>query len=160
MTANEPAPIIANTNEDETTYEAADAAAPVTVTAANYDVTRHDGCVTITSPRTGDHRTFRVRTVQSGNLAGKRIVGLLTGSNNEADYTGFAFADDYGVHVWRKYRDSGPWATYAKMLEQPSHYAALGAEYLIEARCRKCGRKLTDDTSIREGLGPHCGGRV
>lgn len=59
-----------------------------------------NGFYTITSP-TGEHRTFQVKT-QSEDApfaAGKRIVMMLTGEDNEEDYTGFGFVTAHGVQV-------------------------------------------------------------
>jgi|SRR5215469_1134653 len=130
------------------------------VDARNFDVRRHNGRITIRSPRTGEHRTFKVATAKGGKLEGKRIVSLLTGSDNGdyGDWTGFGFADERGVSVWQRHRGTA-FEKFGSMLQYPEHYIALGCEYLVEGRCRKCNRILTHPESIETGLGPVCGGR-
>src|SRR5688572_23093574 len=65
------------------------------------DISRYHGEITAYNPATGQHRTFKVSTVRGdGGLAGKRIIALLTGSDNENDYTGFGFVrEDGGINV-------------------------------------------------------------
>lgn len=59
-----------------------------------------NGRCTIESTRTGEHRTFRIWTqaADAEFAPGKRVVALLTGSQNDDpdDYTGFAFIDEQG----------------------------------------------------------------
>lgn len=118
------------------------------------------GCVTIRNPKTGNHRTFRIRRQPDDAkfAPGQRIVSLLTGPDNEADYTGFAFLTDAGhLCMWKKYRDSTAFNAYRKMLEQPERYReSHGLEYAVEKRCARCFRRLTTPESISRGLGPEC----
>jgi hypothetical protein len=122
----------------------------------------YNGKYTITSP-TGEHRTFEVRTVREGNLAGKRIVAMLTGPDNQTDYKGFGFVNDAGIKVWRKVADSGDFfQKVAKMLwvmgttGSNNEYARRGCTLQLSKRCVKCNRELTDPTSISLGIGPVC----
>lgn len=115
----------------------------------------HNGEVTVVNPQTGGHRTFKIATAQGGNLEGRRIVSLLDGPDNETSYSGFGFAEDYGVKVWRK-KSGGVFDTYADMIANPDKWTAKGVEYLFSERCRRCNRKLTDPVSIETGLGPVC----
>lgn len=82
------------TDHNETTLAAMRAAAPVL----------HGGTYTITHDERG-HYTVKVHTVQNGKLAGKRIISLLAGPDNENDYRGVAFWDDQKrrAFVWKKY---------------------------------------------------------
>jgi len=79
-----------------------------------------NGIYTIKSAATGDHRTFKIHTQgeKAEFAAGKRVVSLFTGTDNSADdhYTGFAFIDDRGIHVWDKKQGEGLWETYADMI--------------------------------------------
>jgi hypothetical protein len=106
--------------------------------ADRFDLARHDAVLTLVSPRTGDHRTFRVRTIHNGNLAGKRIVELLNGPDNGSDYEPFGFADGGSVTVWRKYRGEGvapsQWERFAGLLEDPAYWARRGVEYLVSLK--------------------------
>jgi hypothetical protein len=119
-----------------------------------------NGTYTLENTESGDHRTFRIRTILKGDLEGKRVVELLTGSDNTSDYTGFAFFNDDGrINVWRKKRET-VYDQYARMLE--SHFAGrLPEKYnvLHEGRCLKCNRKLTTPESIKTGIGPVCAGK-
>jgi hypothetical protein len=108
----------------------------------------------------GDHYTFRIgRSKESQPL----FVGLLTGPNNEADYTymGIYNPENNSVRLTGKSKytpDSTPvkvinWAinVVAKGTELPSGYSIKH-----EGRCCRCGRTLTDPTSIELGIGPEC----
>ena len=61
-----------------------------------------NGIYTVTNKETGEHRTFAVRTQKEDAkfAPGERIVALLTGPNNEDDYTGFGFVTPAGIIVW------------------------------------------------------------
>ena len=137
------------------------------ITADRLNLAKHDCTLTLVSPKTGDHRTFRVRTVRDGNLEGKRVVELLAGPDNSDDYQGFGFiADTTGllaagtVIVWKRYRGDGIEKTLheqlADLLNRPLYWSARGVEYLISLKCRRCGRALTHPESIADGLGPIC----
>ena len=136
----------------------------IMVGAESLDLTRHDCTLTLISPRTGDHRTFRVKTVNKGNLNGKRIVSILTGPDNTEDYTGFATISDGTdghaageIWVWSRYRGTSLfYEKYADMLARPARYAAKGVQYKAALRCRKCQRVLTNPTSLATGYGPEC----
>jgi Family of unknown function (DUF6011) len=116
----------------------------------------HNATITLVNPATGNHRTFRVSTVKKGPLQGKRIVELLVGSNNEADYQGFGFVyEDGTIHTWRKYTGT-VFQKYGDLLDRPVYWQNRGVQYMAEARCIKCSRKLTNPESLRTGVGPEC----
>ena len=121
----------------------------------------HNGTITVSNPATGQHRRFRVRTQKEDArfAPGSRIVGMLTGPNNERDYTGFGFVQPDGtIKVWAKHRGT-QMDRFARMLERPQHESEMfGLVFDWEARCRKCGRKLTDPISLTLGIGPTCRG--
>lgn len=122
-----------------------------------FDIRTHNGRITASNPATGNHRTFRVRTQpQDAKFApGKRVVSLLVGPDNESDYQGFAFVDEFGIQVWRS-KLGGVYETYARMLANPDAWAEKGVEWQFEGRCRVCNRALTDPVSIELGIGPVC----
>lgn len=71
-----------------------------------------NGTYTIDHPEQG-HFTVKLHTAQKGNLAGKRILSLLTGPDNEANFTGVAFwfevderngEERLGAVVWKRHR--------------------------------------------------------
>lgn len=127
----------------------------------------YNGKYTIVSP-TGSHRTFQIKTVKQGPLAGKRIIGLLTGPDNTSEYTGFGFVTDNGIRVWQRFRFSS--GTYEKMallvwnmgrLGENCGFGKQGFKIHLSKRCSICNRELTDPESIKFGVGPVCraGGR-
>ena len=69
----------------------------------------HNGIFTITNRKTGEYRTFRIKTQKPDATfaPGQRVIGLLTGANNEKSYTGFGFVTDAGISVWTKKRGDG-----------------------------------------------------
>ncbi len=139
---------------------------------SDWDLSKHDCTVTLVSPKTGDHRTFRISTVQNGKLEGKRVVSLLTGPDNTADFEGMGFVESgtfmdkptVTVVVWRKFQCRNGMTSmcerYADMLMRPEFWSAKGVQYLISLRCRRCGKLLTRPDSIMDGLGAICRGKI
>ena len=119
----------------------------------------HNGTITVSNPATGQHRTFRVRTQKEDAwfAPGSRIVGMLTGPNNERDYTGFGFVQPDGkIKVWAKHRGT-QMDRYAQMLERPQHESEkFGLVFDWSAKCRRCNRELTTPESLIRGLGEIC----
>lgn len=119
----------------------------------------HNGYYTVTFP-CGTHRTFRLYTQRKGKLAGKRILALLIGPDNTADYENFAFLTQgtVGFAVWKRFANQRQ-AEYAAMLWKMLEGEIIDGHELIEARrCRVCNRKLTTPESNAEGIGPTCRG--
>lgn len=124
-------------------------------------VLTHNGVFTVRSTRTGEHRTFRVRTQpdDSSFAPGKRVLSLLVGPDNGNDYKGFAFVDENGVYVWGSKR-TDQYLKLAKMLEKLAEHSAAGrVEVFASTRCRVCNRTLTTPQSVESGIGPVCEGR-
>lgn len=126
-----------------------------------FNVATHNGYITVSNPKTGGHRTFKISTVRNEKSAlhGKRVVSLLTGPNREdyTNWTGFGFATESGVVVWRKNRGTA-YEKHAKLLTNPEAGEEYGLEYLFEGRCRCCNRALTNPVAVKLGIGPECGG--
>lgn len=126
----------------------------------------YNGTYTVVSP-SGDHRTLEIRTQadKADFLPGKRIISMLTGPNNEVDYTGFGFVTDQGIRVWKK-QQTDFYLKVTKMLWSlledgaSSPYRAKGVEVMVEKRCLRCNRKLTTPESIERGIGPECASRL
>ena len=127
-----------------------------------------DGVYTIHNHSSGQHRTFKISTVRNpeSKLAGKRVVSLLRGPDNNSDYLGFAFLFEERIAVWKRWHgtaEPSPYDRYAALLwslatedEHSEKLVAAGAELLVEGRCMMCGRRLTVPESIRLGIGPVC----
>ncbi len=131
-------------------------------TDAPFDIATHNGIVTIKSIATGEHRTLRIRTQKedSSFLPGRRIVSLLTGSDNESSYTSFGMLSQGGttVFLWKRLQDSKAYNWYKRFLENPGRFEDK-VEINFEGRCRRCNRLLTVPESVESGIGPTCAGR-
>lgn len=122
----------------------------------------HNGLFTVKSIATGEHRTFKIATQKPDArfAPGKRVVSLLTGPDNTNNYTGFAFMDEFGVHVWAKMHTKR-YVDLANMLEKLNEHEANGkVEVYVSTRCRVCNRTLTTPESVKSGIGPICAGRI
>lgn len=115
-------------------------------------VLTHNGIITLENPQTGNHRTFKIKAVKNGPLAGKRIVSMLIGPNNEEDYLGIAFVDENGIHVWNKHKGT----VYEKTVKCLLEIQKRGLVEHFETKCRRCNRTLTTVRSIKLGVGPEC----
>lgn len=147
---------------------------PMQVSAADFDIARHNAVVTI--EHDGDHRTFMIRTVMPGEKFGKpgrRLVSLLTGPDrdNPRNWYSFGFVQPGGVItmfdncIGKTYKDNGqrklsPYEYYARMLMNPPKWEADGYAYLLMTFCHHCNRPLTHPESIKSGLGPVCRGKA
>ena len=89
--------------------------------------------------------------------AGKteQVCKYLSGSDNDSDYTGFAFLRGTTVQMWSRFKDNTRLARAMELiLGDPD---ASGEAYAIESnRCFRCNRTLTVPSSIHRGLGPEC----
>jgi hypothetical protein len=127
----------------------------------------HNGKITIKNPKTGNHRTFKIKTQpkDSSFAPGSRIVSMLIGPDNQGDYHQFGFVNDDGsVVVWRSKRGSygrqSEWDKLGRMLSDLDRYSAKhGLQVMWSATCRKCNRELTTPESIQSGIGPVCAGK-
>jgi len=125
------------------------------------NIRTHNGIVTVRNPNTGEHRTFKVATqpFQAKFAAGRRIVYLLTGPDNESDWQGWGFVNEFGIRPWQRFGDV--YRKYASLLwNQEAAESAWGMEFMWAARCRICNRTLTTPESIESGIGPVCAERV
>lgn len=112
----------------------------------------HNGIITVKNPKTGNHRTFQIKTAKGGNLAGKRIVSLLIGPDNTQDYKALGFVSDRGVVTWGRYVGTD----YQRTIEVLNHLDRLNLEVYFETCCRRCNRPLTTPESVTSGIGPEC----
>jgi hypothetical protein len=132
-----------------------------------------DGTYTVGSPK-GTHRTFRLRTRPSvqdqlkKNLGkkpfapGEQVIGMLTGSDNENDYTEFAFVAHGRMQVWGRFKATDTVKAGQTLLslllkdELGEKLLAAGYTVMESRRCFRCGRKLTTVESLSLGIGPEC----
>lgn len=71
-----------------------------------------NGTYTISHPKRG-HFTVKVHTAQQGQLAGRRIISMLTGPDNTADYRGVAFwNDDERDHEGKRWPQAKVWSRF------------------------------------------------
>lgn len=118
-----------------------------------------NGYFTLTLPD-DSQRTFRVWTQgeKAAFLPGKRLIGMLIGPVNTDDYEMFGEVSTSGVKVWKRFVGSKQ-ARYAGII---ATLVAGGTvekcELLVSKRCLVCNRTLTDEESIRLGVGPTCRG--
>lgn len=128
---------------------------------STFDVATHNGCITIRSKATGEHRTVRVKTQSNDSsfFPGRRLVELLEGPDNESSYRAFGYltAGPVGIVLWRKHRDSKFYLWLVSFLLDPDSFLDR-VEVNFEGRCRRCNRKLTTPESVRLGIGPVCRG--
>jgi hypothetical protein len=121
---------------------------------------------TVLNPDTGNRYTFKVKRKDVGTEAEPKelfFVGLLSGPDNDADYSflGTIFDAEKFVHG-RKSRVGTDAPSARAFTWLWSRLAAdtdfAPAEFWHEGRCGRCGRKLTVPASIERGLGPVCAG--
>lgn len=134
----------------------------------------YNGTYTLQNAETGEHRTFNISTQKFA--PGKRILSLLSGTDNTSDYTGFAFIEDDKITVWHSKRGQqgkkSPFEYYAALIEQlvvtqdeneeiktSIEFGCRSYIVMISKRCMVCNRKLTSPESIKLGVGPVCAGR-
>lgn len=139
---------------EDTTHATSPTAAEQT-----FSIRSHNGTVTALNPATGQHRTFRIRTQpdDADFMPRKRIISLLTGPDNERDFTSFGFVGgDGSIHVWYKKRGT-QFEKLARFLERADWFAGnQGFTFTWSAKCRRCNRELTTPESLASGLGPIC----
>jgi len=127
-----------------------------------------NGFLTVKNEKTGDHRTFRIRTQKEDAkfAPGSRIVSLLIGPDNTSDYQGFGFVKENGwIVLWKRNR-TPHYEGLAKAVRLASRAIEQGedtfttpkATYTVSLskRCIRCNRPLTTPKSLARGVGPEC----
>ena len=126
---------------------------------------------TVTAP--DKHRTYRVtfqrgtpRRNGEGNWPDAYFVHTLTGPNNETDYTYLGMMNAATGEVFTT-RASKTWDGTLRLrllnrvmarvwAGQHEAYTAAGYDVMHAGTCGRCGRKLTEPTSLTTGIGPEC----
>lgn len=111
---------------------------------------------TLVSKASGKRYTYRVAKAKDGDLF---FANLLVGQNNEQDYEYIGFTKDGAELIAGK--KGNPSHTAFKALDWAFRQFTAGnmpeqLECWHEGRCARCGRALTDPTSIELGFGPEC----
>jgi hypothetical protein len=104
------------------------------------------------------HYTFRVelQAPDADFAPGEKVIGLLTGPNNEQDYTSFGFVKGGSnrLMVWKKKADLVSPAVRAaadQLMADPNAEGIIAAKF-----CLRCGATLSVPASVAAGLGPEC----
>lgn len=128
--------------------------------AALAALTAGNATITLVSKKTGTRFTYKVAAPKE-NGETVRFVSVLTGSNNEDDFTyagmlrkGQGFRQTAGSKI-------GGDAASVKAFTWAFNQLRNGVlpetlEVWHEGRCCRCGRKLTVPSSIESGIGPDC----
>lgn len=106
-----------------------------------------------------ERRTYRFKTPKDGNFKDKILVGFLSGSDNETDYTNFGNAiTNQTIRVWNRFTEESMLVQGLRfLLESNEAQLKAGEMYSVESgNCWRCGRTLTVPASISRGLGPIC----
>jgi hypothetical protein len=124
---------------------------------------------TLVSEKTGARYTYRVRLSDDGKCW---FVSVLTGSNNESDYTyiglvrgnnrsGKPVVEFTLTKASKMTSDSLPVRGFRYTLDAlVAHTMPNNVAIWHEGRCGRCGRTLTVPESLASGLGPECAKRM
>lgn len=113
--------------------------------------------VTLVSRKSGARFTYRIRAAKTGEV---HFVSLLTGSDNENDYSYIGILTPNGFRSTAKSRISSEtpsvkgFAWAVNTLTKGTMPETL--EVWHSGKCCRCNRKLTTPESIARGLGPEC----
>lgn len=120
-----------------------------------FSIATHNGKITVFNPKTNNQRTFMIKTQKKDAkfAPSARIVYLLIGPNNESDYLPFGFVNGEKITLWKRYKTK-QYEMLAKVIEDPTIFPFM--EYIHEGKCRVCNKTLTDNISVKLGLGPKC----
>lgn len=118
-----------------------------------------NGTYTVPINDAGEYRVIKLDDCpESFNKpAGTQIAAYQSGSDNEADFTGFAFVTGANYGVWQKFRNARDLTFALNKLITTGRHAEFGKLWAMESkRCFICGRKLTVPISKLAGIGPVC----
>jgi len=114
---------------------------------------------TLVSKKTGARYTFKVRKPKNDGPP-VFFASLLTGANNETDFTYMGIAKKNGVRTTAKSSMTNE-STPVKALDWALQNLDAGhmpetMEVWHTGRCMRCGRLLTVPESVASGIGPDC----
>lgn len=118
---------------------------------------------TVTSAATGTRFTYKIKAKEIDGGRTLHFVSVLTGDDNEADYTflgtifeGREFRHSSKSRIGREAPSARAFAwSFSRIMGDTLNGQATVHH---EGRCGRCGRKLTVPSSIELGLGPECAG--
>jgi hypothetical protein len=117
---------------------------------------------TITSTATGQSFTYKVSAPKDTDASPGRpyFASVLTGPNNQADYTYLGMLRNGRVVPTRASTISPDAPSFVALNWFLGHVNSPKVEFRHEGKCCRCGRALTRPESIDSGMGPECAGRV
>ena len=136
-----------------------------------------NGTFTLIWPDGDRHKTFKIKTQKADSkfMPGKRLISLMTGRDNESDYTTFGEATDSGLNIWHSVlngtsknayvMNDGKLPIWLQVLwdiatkGDQSQYFQKGMRLEASETCIVCNRKLTNPLSISTKIGPECAAR-
>lgn len=126
---------------------------------------------TLESEKTGAHFTYRVTRAPEGRNP-VYFVGVLTGPNNEDDYSYAGILRMGTAHDTNPHREVFEFRTTAKSRIAATALSVVGFKWFWDrvsagrmpagvtmrhsGSCGRCGRTLTTPESIERGIGPEC----
>jgi hypothetical protein len=118
---------------------------------------------TVKSLSSGNHITYKVK--KGKDESAPHFVSVLTGTDNESDfsYLGTIFpSGEFRRTAKSKISADAPSAKGFEWVWRniESDNLATRAEFLPACQCARCGRKLTNPTSVEQALGPECAGKM
>lgn len=125
-----------------------------------------NACLTLVSKITGTRFTYKIRraTTDDGEVRNFWFVNVLTGNDNENDFTYLGQINGVIIYTHGNKSKIGKEAPSAKAFDWFFHKLhPATAEVLFdqvevwhEGRCGRCNRLLTVPQSIAQGFGPEC----
>jgi len=120
---------------------------------------------TIVNTKTGNRFTYKVVSKEVSEGRTLYFVSVLTGSDNNKDYSFLGTIFDNGQYYHGKRsrisKDAQSAKAFQWLLNRLDSHTDLGpVEAYHEGRCGRCGRKLTTPESIKSGFGPVCLGSL
>lgn len=137
-----------------------------------------NGTFTLIWPDGERHKTFKIKTQKADSkfMPGKRLISLMTGRDNETDYTTFGEATDTGIKIWHSVlhgtsknahvMNNGKLPIWLDVLwdiatnGDQSRFFQKGMRLEASETCIICNRKLTNPLSIATKVGPECAARM
>lgn len=119
--------------------------------------------LTIRSEKTDARFTYRIQACKDQTAKGLSFVSLLSGPDNEGDYSYLGTIRDGRFFHGKKSRVSAVAPSVVGFAYFMGHLAIDQTpprlECWHEGRCGRCGRKLTVPESVERGIGPECARR-